>query len=172
MKLFNKLVVTAGVVLFAGLSPAHLAAAVITLDIDETDGSPRLVVTNNTARCADGPKDCIEVKQGTQPHMFFKLNRACQPGGTEYGLSEFYIMENEKEWPASLDPSIASDFCADPGTGKVDLSTCGNNGKDGQLKIMNYNRRPATVYYQVIAKHCTSGETIELDPEIRNKGRG
>jgi hypothetical protein len=172
MKAANKVVMSAGILLLAGFCSTHASAAVVTLDVDNSSGSPRLVVTNNTAQCPGGPVDCIEIGVGNQPHMFFKLNKACQPGGAEYGLAEFYVMEREKDWPAPVNPSIASDFCADPATGEVNLSTCGNKAKDDQLKIKNFNRKPATVYYQVIAEHCTSGDTIELDPEIRNKGNG
>jgi len=172
MKTVKQAVISAGIILLAGLCSANVWAAVVTLDVDNSSGSPRLVVTNNSAQCPGGPLDCIEIGVGNQPHMIFKLNKACQPGGTEYGLVDFYVMEHEKTWPAPLDPSTASDFCADPATGKVNLSSCGNKGKDDQLKIKNFNRKKVTVYYQVIAKHCTGGDTIEMDPEIRNKGKG
>ena len=172
MKATKKAVMSVGILLLTGFCSTQVSAAVVTLDVENSSGSPRLVVTNNTAQCPGGPIDCIEIGVGNQPYMFFKLNRACQPAGTEYRLVDFYVMKYEKTWPAPLDPGTASDFCADPATGKVKLSSCGNKGNDGQLKIKNFNRKPATVYYQVVAEHCTSGDTIELDPEIRNKGKG
>lgn len=161
-----------GLLAFCLLSSANVMAVVVTLDVDENSDPPTLYVSNNNAQCSGGPADCIEVARGSQPHMFFKLNRACQPGGTEYGLKGFYITANPKVWPGQLSPEIASDFCADPGTGEVNLSSCGNNQNDGMLKIKNFNRQETTVYYMIIAEHCSSGQEITLDPEIRNRGGG
>lgn len=170
MKAITKTFTTVGIWAFCLLVSANAFAVVVTLDVDDSTDPPRLYVSNNNAQCPGGPVDCIEVAQGSQPNMFFKLNRACQPGGAEYGLSGFYITEDPKVWPATLSSSIASDFCADPGTGEVNLSSCGNNQNDGQLKIKNFNRQEVTVYYMVTAEHCSSGEEITLDPEIRNRG--
>ncbi len=158
-------------ILFLALS-ADVFAVVVTLDVDESQDPPLLYVSNNNARCAGGPIDCIEVTRGSQPHMFFKLNRACQPGGNQWGLSRFYVMEREKNWPAPLTSETADEFCADPNTGEVSMSRCDNKANDNQLKIKNYNRTQGSVYYMVEAEHCTdSGRPpIGLDPEIRNKG--
>lgn len=154
------------------LLSANAFAVVVTLDVDESTDPPTLYVSNNNAQCAGGPIDCIEVARGSQPHMLFKLNRACQPGGTEWGLSRFYVMEQEKNWPAPLPGDTADEFCADPGTGEVSMSRCGNDVKDSQLKIKNYNRKERTVYYMIEAEHCTDSgrQPIGLDPQIRNKG--
>ncbi|MDH3787426.1 MAG: hypothetical protein OES53_02570 [Xanthomonadales bacterium] len=162
-----------GFLLLSSLVLSTSAWAVnVTLEVDESVNPPSLYVVNNNAQCAGGPIDCIEVESGSQPHMMFKLLRACQPGGPLWGLSGFYVMEEEKNWPAPLDSGTAGEFCANSGTGKVDMNSCGNNQRDDQLKIKNYNRTPGTVYYMVEAKHCTdSGRSpIHLDPEIRNRG--
>jgi hypothetical protein len=173
MRISKKIVSLGIFVLIAvALSSPAWAAVNVSLGVDESVDPPRLEVINNNARCQDGPMNCIEVKQGTQPHMYFKLNKACQPGGTEWALKRFYIMETEKVWPASLGGDLASEFCADSGTGEVNLNSCGNQGKDNQLKIKNHNRKAGSVYYMVEAEHCTdsSQRPIGLDPEIRNRG--
>jgi hypothetical protein len=148
------------------------AAVNVTLEVDDSVDPPQLVVVNNNSQCAGGPIDCIEVGQGQKPHMFFRLNQACQPGGTPWRLSRFYIMQYEKNWPAPLPADIADEFCADPGTGEVNLNTCDNQARDNQLKIKNFNRVARSVYYMVEAEHCTdsSRRPIGLDPEIRNRG--
>lgn len=169
----NKKIIAFAVPLLAALGLSGPAWAVnVTLEVDDSTDPPRLVVVNNTARCPGGPIDCIEVSSGQQPHMYFRLNRACQPGGTEWGLSRFYVMEQEKVWPASLAVATADEFCADPNTGEVDMGSCGNQARDNQLKVKNYNRNAGTVYYMVEAAHCTDSgrRPIGLDPEIRNKG--
>ena len=165
-----------GVLLVAALTASSpvWAAVNVTLEVDDSVNPPVLMVVNNNSQCAGGPIDCIEVEQGQQPHMYFKLNRACQPGegGTEWRLSRFYIMEYEKNWPAPLPTDIADEFCADANTGEVNMSNCQNQARDDQLKVKNYNRVPRTVYYMVEAEHCTNpGQgPIGLDPEIRNRG--
>lgn len=156
----------------AGANGSAWAAVNVSLEVDDSVSPPVLVVVNNNSRCPGGPIDCIEVQAGTQPHMFFRLNRACQPGGTEWGLSRFYVMEYEKSWPAPLATEIADEFCADPNTGEVNLDRCENQGRDNQLQIKNFNRSERTVYYMIEARHCTdsSRRPIGLDPEIRNRG--
>jgi len=172
MKKVKKAIIP-GFLLFAVLGLSGPVWAVnVTLEVDDSVDPPVLVVINNNAQCPGGPIDCIEVPRGQQPHMFFKLNKACQPGGSEWGLSRFYVMEYEKSWPAPVDSAIADEFCANPGTGEVNLNSCGNQVKDNQLKIKNYNRTEGSVYYMIEAQHCTdSGRPpIGLDPEIRNRG--
>jgi len=172
----NKKMTSLGVLLLAVLSVcAPVSAAVnVALEVDDSVNPPVLVVVNNNARCPGGPIDCIEVQSGEQPHMFFSLNRACQPGGSEWGLSRFYVMEYEKTWPAPLTTEVADEFCANPDTGEVYLSRCQNQARDNQLKIKNFNRSEGSVYYMVEAQHCTDPgrRPIGLDPEIRNRGGG
>jgi len=161
-----------GACIFPLMLSANVFAVVVNLDVDESQDPPTLYVSNNNAQCRGGPVDCIEVTRGSQPHMFFKLNKACQPGGSNWRLSRFYVMKHEKHWPAPLTTEIANEFCADPNTGEVNMNRCDNKAKNNQIKIKNYNRKEGTVYYMVEAEHCTDTgrRPIGLDPEIRNKG--
>jgi hypothetical protein len=173
---YGKIITIARIAVLASValcSPAW-AAVNVTLEVDDSVNPPQLVVVNNNAQCSGGPIDCIEVAHGDQPHMFFRLNRACQPGGPEWGLSRFYVMQYEKNWPAALPSDIAQEFCANERTGEVSSSRCDNQARDNQLQIKNYNRSSRSVYYMVEAKHCTdsSRAPIGLDPEIRNRGGG
>ena len=143
----NKKVMKSAILLLAAMGFNNPVWAVnLTLEIDDSMDPPRLTVVNNNSRCPGGPIDCIEVARGQQPHMYFRLNRACQPGGPEWGLSRFYVMEREKDWPSSLKTGTADEFCAHPDTGEVDMNRCGNQARDNQLQVKNYNRNEGTVY--------------------------
>lgn len=155
-----------------GFSASLMAAVNIDLEVQTSNGSNVLVVTRNNSQCTDGPIDCIEVKAGTKPHLFFSLQGACV--GTDYKLTKFRIAERDKQWPTSedpLNPQIASDFCADATTGYVDFMVCENDLRDAMLKLKDFNSAPGTVYYEITAENCMNpDEKIYLDPIIRNKG--
>ena len=138
-----------GFLLLSSLVLSTSAWAVnVTLEVDESVNPPSLYVVNNNAQCAGGPIDCIEVESGSQPHMMFKLLRACQPGGPLWGLSGFYVMEEEKNWPAPLDSGTAGEFCANSGTGKVDMNSCGTIREmiNSRSRITTARQVPSTTW--------------------------
>jgi hypothetical protein len=154
-----------------GFSTLAMAAVQVTLEVK---GS-KLVVTGNTAQCAGGPIDCIDVQQGTKPHLFFNLNGACGNNGPAYKLTAFRIGMQNKVWPTSSTPlpaNIAQDFKANPQTGYVDLSQGNNQLSNNKIKLKDHNSSPYTVYYEVTAAHCTNmtAPDIHLDPQIKNRG--
>lgn len=154
-------------------SATAMAAVNIELEVDNSVTPPILVVTKNNAQCTGGPIDCIEVARGTNPHMFFTLNKACS--GVDYRLSKFRIAEENKQWPTPSSPlslDVSRDFCADRNTGYVDFRYCDNSLTDKTMKLKNFNSKPADVFYEITATHCTNNEEIYLDPQIKNGGRG
>jgi hypothetical protein len=155
-----------------GTSASVWAAVNVDLEVQNQNGTNVLVVTKNNSQCADGPIDCIEIKPGSQPHLFFSMQGACT--GTDYRLTKFRIAERNKQWPTPGNPlnaQTASDFCADPGTGYVNFMTCDNDLRDGMMKLKDFNRTPTTVYYEITAENCMdANEEIYLDPRIENKG--
>jgi len=155
-----------------GLSASLFAAVNVDLEIQSVNGANVLVVTRNNSQCADGPIDCIEVKAGTKPHLFFSLQGAC--AGTDYKLTKFRIAERNKQWPTPgtpLSAQVASDFCADANSGDIDFMTCDNDLRDAMMKLKDFNSAPGTVYYEVTAEHCMNpNDKIYLDPRIENKG--
>jgi hypothetical protein len=154
------------------LTTLVLGAVNVDLEVQNNNGSSVLVVTKNNAQCEGGPIDCIEVSEGSQPHLFFSLKGACH--STDYRLTKFRIAERDKQWPTPENPlsaQIAGDFCADANTGYINFVSCDNDVRDAMMKLKNYNRAAATVYYEVTAAGCTNpDDEIYLDPEIRNKG--
>jgi len=158
-------------VFFLALCSTSLALGAVNIDLQVQDGA--LVVTRNNAQCPDGPIDCIEVKSGTQPHLFFSLKDACTPSAN-YRLTKFRIAEADKVWPSSSNPlsaQIAGDFCADANTGYVDFMSCNNALKDKQMKIKDHNHTKVSVYYEVTAANCSNPQQeIFLDPRIDNGG--
>jgi len=153
-------------------SATVLAAVNVDLEVQNQNGVNVLVVTRNNSQCAGGPIDCIEIKPGSQPHLFFSMQGACS--GSDYRLTKFRIAERNKEWPTpgnKLNSQIASDFCADPDSGYVNFMTCENDLRDGMMKLKDFNRTPTTVYYEITAANCmNANEEIYLDPRIENKG--
>ena len=151
-----------------------LAVAAVQVEL-EVDGS-KLVVTRNTAQCPGGPIDCIEVKRGSNPHLYFNLKRACKNNGPVYKLKAFRIGMKNKVWPTPsnrLTEEVAEDFGAGRGTGYIDFTKNNNQLTDGKMKLKDHNRNPATVFYEVTAAHCTdmTAPDIHLDPQIKNGGR-
>jgi hypothetical protein len=165
-----------GAFLAAFLASNPALAVQVDLQVNNSVSPPALEVTNNTSPCAGQPgnSNCIEVRKGSQPHMYFNLKKACKAGGPSYKLTKFRITEKDKDWPSSQNPmnrDVAKDFCADRSTGYVELRNCQNQRKDDTLKLKNFNQKPATVYYEIAAEPCSgSGSSIYLDPQIRNKG--
>ncbi len=154
------------------VTPLATAAVNVELELDNKDNPQALVVTKNNAQCPGGPIDCIVVKKGTKPHMFFALKKACN--GVNYKLTKFRITQTNKQWPTSQNPmdvNVAKDFCADRNTGYVDFRYCNNDLKDGKMKLKNFNQKKAEIYYEVTAASCSNpNKKIKLDPLIRNKG--
>jgi hypothetical protein len=160
-------------VFLVALGFSTLALAAVQVDL-EVDGS-KLVVTGNTAQCVGGPIDCIEVKQGTNPHLFFNLNGACGNSGPVYKLTAFRIGLQNKVWPTSSNPlpaNIARDFDANPQTGYTNLSQGDNKLNDNKIKLKDHNSSAYMVYYEITATHCTdiTAPKIFLDPQIKNGG--
>lgn len=160
-------------VLLAALGSSTLAMAAVQVEL-AVKGS-KLVVTENNAQCADGPIDCIDVKKGTKPHLFFNLNGACGNNGPAYKLAAFRIGLQNKVWPTPSTPlpeNIAQDFNANPETGYVDLGVDNNQLRDNKIKLKDHNSTAYSVYYEVTAAHCTdmTAPDIQLDPEIKNRG--
>jgi hypothetical protein len=156
-----------------GLGFSTLVTAAVQVDL-AVNGS-ELVVTGNNAQCVGGPIDCIEVKQGTNPHMFFNLNGSCGNSGPAYKLTAFRIGLQNKVWPTSSNPlpeNIAQDFSADPNTGYTDLHQGSNQLSGNKIKLKNHNSSAYLVYYEVTAAHCTdmTAPEIYLDPQIKNGG--
>jgi hypothetical protein len=155
-------------ILALGFSTQALAA--VNVDLEVQNGT--LVVTANNAQCAGGPLDCIEIKSGTQPHLFFSLKGACS--SSNYKLTKFRIAERDKQWPSLGNPlsgPIAGDFCSDANTGYVDFVSCNNDLRDGMMKLKDHNRSPSTVYYEITAANCSNpNDEIYLDPQIKNGG--
>ena len=161
------------VLVLTALGFSTLATAAVQVDL-AVNGS-ELVVTGNNAQCVGGPIDCIEVKQGTNPHMFFNLNGACGNNGPAYKLTAFRIGLQNKVWPTSSNPlpsNIARDFGADPNTGYANLGQDDNALRDNKIKLKNHNSSAYMVYYEVTAAHCTdmTAPKIYLDPQIKNGG--
>ncbi|MCJ7816114.1 MAG: hypothetical protein MUP31_08715 [Xanthomonadales bacterium] len=160
-----------GAVFCLALCSTTLALGAVNVDLEVQDGA--LVVIRNNAQCAGGPIDCIEVSQGTQPHLFFELKGACSSSG--YRLTKFRIAERNKQWPSPGSPlsaQIASDFCADVNTGYINFMTCENDLRDSKMKLKDYNSSQASVYYEITAANCSNlDEEIYLDPQIKNGGR-
>ena len=157
--------------LVLGFSSLAVAAIQVDLEVNES----KLVVTGNNAQCSDGPIDCIEVKFGTNPHLFFNLKGACMDKGPDYRLTAFRIGTQNKVWPTSENPlpaHIASDFNASPNSGYVNLTAGDNQLSKDKIKLKDHNRSAYTVYYEVTASHCTntSAGDIYLDPSIKNGG--
>jgi hypothetical protein len=160
-------------VLMTALGFSTLAVAAVQVDL-ELDGS-RLVVTSNSAQCSGGPIDCIDVKHGTNPHLFFNLRGACGNSGPDYQLAAFRIGMQNKVWPTPAKPlpdHVAQDFNANPQTGYVNLSHGDNQLRPDKIKLKDYNKTAYTVYYDVTVSHCTNmtADDIHLDPQIRNGG--
>lgn len=154
-----------------GFSTLVVAAVQVELQVSGSE----LVVTANNAQCTGGPIDCIEVKQGTNPHLFFNLNGACGNNGPAYKLTAFRIGLQNKVWPTSSNPlplNIAQDFGADPNTGYANLGQDDNALRDNKIKLKNHNSSAYVVYYEVTATHCTdmTAPKIYLDPQIKNGG--
>ncbi len=153
-------------------SASVLAAVNVELEVQNQNGTNVLVVTRNNSQCAGGPIDCIEIGQGSKPHLYFRMPGACESSG--YRLTEFRIAERNKQWPTPgnpMDAQIASDFCADPSTGYVNFVTCENDLRDSMMKLKDFNRTRATVFYEVTAANCMdASEEIYLDPRIENQG--
>ena len=166
-------------VLLGGLffSTVVIAAPIkVELEVVTTAGVSELKVTDNEEPC-DGvipsTSDCILVKAG-KPNMVFKLDTAC-PGAPGYKLSGFRITLVHKFWPtpaSPLNPLVASDFSADPYSGRIDFNAGNNRLTDKKIKFKNFNSRNYSVFYEITAKHCTDpdADDIHLDPEIRNRG--
>jgi len=170
-----KIILTGSFLLAAlNFSTPAFAAIQVYLEVDAGSGSPALKVKTNDAQCPGGPLNCISVKKGDKPDMFFNLKNACKSGGPAYRLTKFRITEKNKVWPTPSNPmnqKVAKDFCADRNTGYVDFNYCRNQQKDDKLKLKNFNATPATVYYEITAESCSgSGGAIYLDPQIRNTG--
>jgi hypothetical protein len=159
-----------GAVFCLALCSTTLALGAVNVDLEVQDGA--LVVIRNNAQCAGGPIDCIEVSQGTQPHLFFELKGACS--SSDYRLTKFRIAERNKQWPSPGNPlsaQIASDFCADANTGYINFTTCENDLRDSKMKLKDYNRSPTSVWYEITAASCSNpNEEIYLDPQIKNGG--
>ena len=154
-----------------GFSTLAMAAVQVDLKVSGSD----LVVTRNSAQCADEPITCIDVEHGSNPHLFFNLKGACGNSGSDYRLKAFRIGMQNKVWPTSSTPlpaHIAKDFNADPHTGYVDLEAGNNQLSDKTIKLKDHNSTAYTVYYEVTASHCTdtTAPDIRLDPRIRNGG--
>lgn len=166
----------AGVLVVAAMAANTAMAVQVDLKVNNSVSPPVLEVISNTSPCAGDPSnsDCIEVKKGSQPHMYFNLKKACKADGPNYKLMKFRITENNKDWPSfqkPMDSHVAKDFCADRNTGYVELRNCNNQRKDGTLKLKNFNSKPVTVYYEITAQPCSgSGDSIYLDPKIKNGG--
>jgi len=158
------------------LGATPLASAVVNLElkVNETVSPKVLEVTKNNAQCQGGPIGCIDVKHGTNPHMFFELKKACN--GVDYKLTKFRIRETDEQWPTPQDPmdaARAKDFCADRNTGYVDFRYCKNDLKNSKMKLKNFNKKAGEVYYEVTAASCSNpNDKIYLDPLIRNGGGG
>ena len=155
-----------------GFSSLALAAVQVDLSVS---GS-KMTVTGNTAQCSGGPIDCIDVKHGTNPHLFFNLNGACGSNGPAYKLKSFRIGMQNKVWPTSAKPlpaDIAADFGANTQNGYVNLAAGNNQLKDDKMKLKDHNSQAETVYYEVTAAHCTdlTAPDIYLDPQLKNGGR-
>lgn len=163
---------TIAITLALGISGAAFSAVNIELEVQTQNGSRVLVVTKNNARCPDGPIDCVEVKAGTQPHMYFTLKGACK--SVDYALTAFRIGTVDKEWPTPAKPlktRTAEDFCAGAESGYVDFMACRNSLSDKKMKLKNFNRFEESVFYEVTAANCKNpADEIYLDPQIRNKG--
>lgn len=160
-------------VFLAALGSSTLAMAAVQVEL-EVKGL-KMVVTGNNAKCVDGPIDCIDVKKGTKPNLFFNLNGACGNSGPAYKLAAFRIGLQNKVWPTPSTPlpeNIAQDFNANPQTGYVYLGRDNNQVTDNKLKLKNHNSAAYTVYYEVTAAHCTdmTAPDIHLDPQIKNRG--
>jgi hypothetical protein len=168
----NPAVCTLLFLLALGTSGTALAAVNIELEVQNRDGSNVLVVTRNNAQCSGGPIDCIEVKEGTQPHMNFTLKGACN--SVDYALTAFRISPVNKQWPTPDKPlktTTAEDFCADSESGYIDFMACNNSLSDKKMKLKNFNRFTENVFYEITAANCENpAEEIFLDPQIRNKG--
>lgn len=155
-----------------GISGVVTAAVNVELKVDDENNPQALVVSKNNAQCAGGPLDCIEVKPGTNPHMFFTLKKAC--AGVNYRLASFRITQTDKKWPTPEDPmdaAVAKDFCADRTSGYVDFNYCRNDLQKGQMKLKNFNEHAGDVFYEVTAVRCDNPSyKIVLDPRIKNGG--
>lgn len=154
-----------------GFSTTAVAAVQVDLKVNGSD----LSVTRNTAQCSGGPIDCIEVKFGTNPHLYFNLPGACGRNGPKYRLAAFRIGLKHKVWPSPASPlpaHIAEDFNANANTGYVNLHIPDNSVSDDKIKLKDHNRSAYTVYYDVTAAHCTAqtAHDIHLDPQIKNGG--
>jgi len=161
----------ATVLVAVGFSGSAMAAVQVDLQVD---GS-RLVVAANNAQCAGESIDCIDVKHGTNPHLFFNLSGACGNNGPVYRLAAFRIGMQSKVWPTPSTPlptHIASDFNANPQTGYVNLTVDNNQLSNNKIKLKDHNRSTYTVFYDVTAAHCTdmTAGDIHLDPKIKNGG--
>ncbi len=159
------------VLVATGFSTLAMAAVQVDLEVSGSD----LVVTRNSAQCADGPIDCIDVEHGSSPHLFFNLRGACGTSGPDYRLEAFRIGMQNKVWPTASTPlpaHVAKDFNADPNTGYIDLGAGSNQLSDNKIKLKDHNRTAYTVYYEITASHCTdtTASDIRLDPRIRNGG--
>lgn len=167
--ILTKKVIIGGTVFCIALCSTTLALGAVNIELEVQDS--QLIVTKNNAQCAGGDIGCIEIQPGTQPHMFFTLKGGCSSG---YKLSNFRISEGYKQPPGPNNPlnaNIASDFCADASSGYVNFSSCDNDLNESKMKIKDYNRSVATVYYDVEVVNCSNGsDAITLDPQIRNGG--
>jgi len=161
---------------FASLVTA--APITVELKVETAAGVSELKVDTNSAQCANGPLECVEVGVGKSPYIRFVLPGACDAGvdDPEYRLSGMRITQVEKVWPTTgspLNALVAADFHADPDTGEIDFAVGKNKKGKKILKFKNRNTHAYTVFYEILATHCdanSDADDIHLDPEIRNKG--
>jgi len=156
------------------LTACFPALALAAIHVDLGVSGDALFVASNDSRCEDARIDCIAVKKGDEPDLFFDLDKACKSGGPSYKLSQIRIAMASKRWPSPDNPlpaNVAADFSADPNTGIIDLSAGNNQLKDDRIKLKDKNSGAYTVYYEIQATSCEGSGAIVLDPAIRNTGK-
>ena len=124
------------------------------------------------SQCASGgKKGCVEAAKNKKIRIkvVMRGNAKCSSGG-KWALSQVFLGgENSPNKPSSWGGLVmaANDFDVNPQTGLV---TPENGSNGNQLKFINQNSQPYDIWYKVTA--TCNGRTIEMDPRIKNRGRG
>ena len=173
-KLLTRWIAGLPLVLGAFIPNLALAAVHVELAVDNTSSPARLYVILNDSQCPGGPADCIEVKKGDSPNLYFDLDDSCKASGPEYQLHQFRIAMQPKAWPSPENPLpayAAQDFNADPNSGYVDFNAGRNSLKPERMKLKDSNSQAYEVHYEITAIGCNGEEPIRLDPSVRNTGK-
>ena len=176
---FNKISLCKSLILVTLVSsPFTLLAAdkMIDLTVHLNGTSYKLEFTNS--ECPGKPNDmgCIEVERGNAPMIFWELDEV---SSQNWKLTSLQLSPDGQHWGEHgypLKDCTMEDFDLsgdDDKTGDASKAQVISNGK--KLMVRDHNKQPHTegclTHYKLFAEHRTSGDEINSDPIIDNRGR-